>query len=253
LAEAVVRLVQITDCHVTRAGDVPFLGVDPIANLGAVLDHVRAGAAPDAVLATGDLAAEGTEAEYRRLRPLLVGLGTPVFVIPGNHDVPATLQRQLAGGAIRAQPLWAAGRWRILFLDSTVPGQDAGLLGPDRLAELDRVLAAHTTRPVLIVLHHNPVATGSGADDCPLADGIALLDVLDRHGHVRGVLWGHIHCAFDAERRGVRLMGTPSSAVQLPTAPGGIAWFEDAPGYRRLALHPDGRIETEVVWVGGIP
>lgn len=249
MAESIVHLVQITDCHVTASAEVPFLGVDPLANLVAVLDDVRAGPVPDAVLATGDLAAGGAEAEYRRLKPLLVGLGAPVFVIPGNHDDPAVMQRQLAGGAIRAQSLWAAGRWRILFLDSTVPGQDAGRLGPDRLADLDRVLAAHTTRPVLVVLHHNPVPTGSGADGCPLEDGIGLLNVLDRHGHVRGVLWGHIHCVFDAMRRGVRLMGSPSSAVQLSTAPGTVAWLEPAPGYRRLALHPDGRIETEVVWV----
>jgi len=249
VAHGIVHLVQITDCHVTTGPDVPFLGVDPLATLGTVLDHVRAGAAPDAILATGDLAAGGAEAEYRRLKPLLAGMGAPVFLVPGNHDDPATMQRQLAGGAVRAQSLWAAGRWRILFLDSTVPGKDAGRLGPDRLAELDRVLAAHTTRPVLVVLHHNPVPTGSAADACPLEDGVGLLDVLDRHGHVRGVLWGHIHSAFDAVRRGVRLMGSPSSAAPVAVAPGGVAWAETAPGYRRLALHPDGAIATEVVWV----
>ena len=250
MAESIVHLVQITDCHITATDDAPFLGVDPLANLRRVVDEVRAGAAPDAVLATGDLAASGAEAEYRRLKPLLTSLGVPVFLIPGNHDDPSRMQRQLAGGAIRAQSLWAAGRWRILFLDSTVRGDDGGLLGPDRLRELDRLLAAHTTRPTMIVLHHNPVRTGSAADECPLADGPALFDVLDRHGHVRGVLWGHIHCAFDATRRGARLMGSPSSAAQFDVAPGTAAWAEPVPGYRRLALHPDGRIETELVWLG---
>ncbi len=249
MADDVLRLIQITDCHITAAPDVPFFGVDPLATLEAVLTEVR-GEPCDAVLATGDLAADGEEAQYRRLKPLLVGLGKPVFVLPGNHDVPAVLRRQLAGGAIRAEPRWEPGRWRILFLDSTVPGRDSGRLGPDRLAELDRALARHTTRPVLVVLHHNPLATGSEADDCPLMDGADLLDVLDRYAHVKGVLWGHIHCAFDAMRRGVRLMGTPSTAAQFPTVPGSIAWAENTPGYRRLALHPDGRIETDVVWVG---
>jgi hypothetical protein len=55
--------------------------------------------------------------------------------------------------------------------------------------------------------------------------------------------------AFDAVRRGVRLMGSPFSAAPVAVAPGGVAWAENAPGYRRLALHPDGAIATEVVWV----
>ncbi|MGH6718240.1 MAG: metallophosphoesterase family protein [Alphaproteobacteria bacterium] len=245
----VVRLTQITDCHVTAGPDVPFAGVDPLARLEAVLRHIAAGPSPDAVLATGDLVAEGTDTEYRRLAPALAAIGPPVFVVPGNHDVGATLDRHLLGATVRRQPAWTVGSWRVLFLDSTVPGHMDGTLGPQRLAELDRTLAADGVRPTLVVVHHNPVATGGPADDCPLTDGVALFDTLDRHDQVRGVLWGHIHAAFDAQRRGVRLMGTPSSAVQFPVRPGSLAWIEDAPGYRRLALHPDGRIETEVVWV----
>ncbi len=247
MAGPVVRLTQITDCHVTAGPGVAFAGVDPLARLGAVLRHVAAAPAPDAVLATGDLVAEGTDIEYRRLAPALAAIGVPVFVVPGNHDDGPVLDRHLLGATVQRSPSWAAGAWQVLLLDSTVPGQMHGTLGPERLAQLDRALA--DARPTLVVLHHNPVATGGPADQCPLTDGVALFDTLDRHDHVRGVLWGHIHAAFDAERRGVRLMGTPSSAVQFPVRPGSLAWIEDAPGYRRLSLHPDGRIETEVIWV----
>lgn len=169
---AALRLVQISDCHLTARAGERVLDVDPLATLGRVVAHARAGDwPPDAVLATGDLVADGSLEAYRRLRPILVGLEVPVFALPGNHDDPAAMPRSLAGGTIRAEPLWPAGGWRILFLDTTIPGQNHGHLGPERLGALDRTLARQTTKPVLICLHHNPIQMGSGADYCPLADG----------------------------------------------------------------------------------
>lgn len=245
-----LRLIQVTDTHVTPAPGVVFHDLDPVANLARVLAHARAGDwPPHAVLATGDLADDGSEAAYRRLKPLLADLAVPVFLIPGNHDDPAAMRRLLAGGAVRAESMWSAGGWRLLFLDTTIPGVDQGRLGPERLAALDSALGNRSTHPVLVVLHHNPVPTGSGADPWPLEDRAELFGVLDRHTHVRGLVWGHIHCAFDAERRGVRLMGTPSSCYQFPTVPGTVAYMEQAPGYRRIALNPDGTIGTQVVWL----
>jgi len=250
MAASGLNLIQITDTHIPAAPGIDVGGGDPAANLARVLAHARAeGWPPQAVLATGDLAYDGTEPCYRRLRPMLVELGVPVFLVPGNHDDPALMARTLAGGAVRAEAQWSAGGWRLVFLDTSVPGVDHGHLGPERLAALDSLLGSRRTQPVLVVLHHNPVPTGSGADTSLLQDRTALFEVLDRHAQVRGVAWGHIHCAFDAERRGVRLMGTPSSWRQFPVTPGTVACMEPVPGYRRLTLEPDGTIRTRVVWL----
>jgi Icc protein len=135
------------------------------------------------------------------------------------------------------------------MLDSQVPGQVGGELGADQIARLSECLelARQQSRHVLVCLHHQPVPVGCAwLDDQMVADADALFTFLDRHDAVKGVLWGHVHQALDRERNGVSLMASPSTCVQF--APGQIDFKADtaAPGYRWLALHPDGRIETGI-------
>ena len=70
--------------------------------------------------------------------------------------------------------------------------------------------------------------------------------VLDRHRHVRGVLCGHVHQEFETERRGVRIMATPSTCVQFLPGSREFKFDTRLPGYRRLELHPDGRIYSSI-------
>jgi Icc protein len=78
-----------------------------------------------------------------------------------------------------------------------------------------------------------------------------LYGVLDRHDKVKALVWGHIHHEHDSERRGVRRLGTPSTCFQFATdIHAELESTDQPPAYRRLRLHDDGRVETEVVWVG---
>ena len=83
-------------------------------------------------------------------------------------------------------------------------------------------------------------------DEVGLDDADALLSVLGRHPAVRGVLWGHVHQVYDQEHGGVRMMGTPSTCYQFVPGQDLFGLEDSAPGYRRLRLHPDGRIESRV-------
>ena len=44
---------------------------------------------PDLVVVSGDFTQVGSEQEFRAARTFLDTLNTPVFAVPGNHDVPA--------------------------------------------------------------------------------------------------------------------------------------------------------------------
>ena len=74
----------------------------------------------------------------------------------------------------------------------------------------------------------------------------ALFEVLERFPHVRGLLWGHVHQAFDQTVNGLRLLASPSTCIQF--APDSVDFGLDAvaPGYRWLRLHEDGQLETGV-------
>ena len=63
------------------------------------------------------------------------------------------------------------GGMQLIALDTVVPGASEGSLCTERLQWLEAELARHTSRPVVIAMHHPPFATGIGH-----MDGIGLRD-----------------------------------------------------------------------------
>jgi Icc protein len=189
-------LVQLTDSHI---GAIWSEG-DPIAGLEAAIAAIgNLDVGPDAILVSGDLAENGTEAEYELVQQSLQGLGVPVHVLPGNHDDRAELRRcfGLAGAAEEPiQHTAEVGALRLVMIDSTQPGEDRGELDSPRIAWLDAELAAAPERPTLLAMHHPPIATGSPVWDAiglPPESRSALADVVARHPQVLGIVAGHHH------------------------------------------------------------
>ncbi|MFQ5425694.1 MAG: metallophosphoesterase [Gaiellales bacterium] len=131
----IIRAVQITDCHLVDDGAEHERAIDTWATLAAVIDRVRRETpALELVLATGDLSQDGSAGSYRRVQSLFERLEIPVYCLPGNHDVPATLGDTLAGERIHVERSLVQGRWQIVFLDTTVAGEDDGALSAAELA-----------------------------------------------------------------------------------------------------------------------
>lgn len=241
-----VRVVQITDPHIVADAEQRLEGVDTSASLRAVIEAIRERPAPDLILATGDLVHEPSKAAYRRFCEAVAGAPSPVFCLPGNHDDPALVAELLdAPGTVDA------GRWRIVLLDDFLEGSTAGRLPPRELERLRRSLEDGPPH-VLVAVHHHPVSIGSPwMDRMILQNGEEFFPVLDGSDRVRAVVFGHIHQEFAATRRGVLLLGAPSTCVQF--RPGATAYALDPqpPGFRELILAADGSIETRVVRVPG--
>jgi Icc protein len=248
LPAGTARVVQLTDTHLFADPAGLLLGMNTLASLDAVIDRVRAEALPaEVALATGDLVHDGSEAGYRLLSNRLGSLGCPVLALPGNHDDPAVLGTVLTGPTVRHVREARFGDWQILLLDSTVPGSDGGALSPGELDWLDDALGTTATPHALVCLHHAPLPTGSEwLDTMILANADAFFAVLDRHARVRGVLFGHIHQTFEAERNGVRVLASPSTCVQFAKVRPRFGVDPRPPGYRWLGLAPDGTIHTGV-------
>jgi len=206
-------------------------------------------AACQAVLATGDLAQDESEAAYRAFVGLTTPLGKPVLCIPGNHDNPAFMDRHLSRDGYQVGGAATGGNWLIIMLSSHWPGNTGGRLSDREMERLKTLLGAHPKQHVLVCLHHQPVPVGSlWIDRIGLDNAGAFLDVLDQSDNVRGVLWGHVHQEFDELRKGIRMMASPSTCHQFTRGSDDYAEDTLPPGYRVLELHPDGRIETRVIW-----
>lgn len=239
------RLLQITDTHLGHdPADRPG-GIDTAATLQSVVRIAAEEADVAAVLLTGDLADTPQVAAYERLRALLAPLAGPFYSVPGNHDQPEMLSAVLTGGAFRVDDGFELGRWRVLLLDSSVPGRHGGSLGAARLARLEAQLATEPGRPTLIAVHHPPVAIGCPSFDAMgLDDGPELLSLAAGCPGVRVILCGHVHRNFDTTVGGVRILAAPSTCVQFRTGAAGLEVDDAAPGYRWLDLYDDGRFET---------
>jgi Icc protein len=247
---SVLRITHLTDPHLFGGADESLRGIATLPSLGATLAHAQSTAwPPDALLVTGDIV-QHDPAGYPHFRRLLSGLGVPVLCLPGNHDDPVAMRRELA-----QQPFVLGGHvdikgWRIVLLDSHVAEGAHGLLAPAQLALLEQALTTADRLHCLVCLHHHPVPMGSRwLDTVGLRNAYELWERIDRHAQVRAVVFGHVHQAHDSQRRGVRLLATPSTGAQFLPGSDGFAIDMRPPGYRTLTLGADGSVHTEVVWL----
>jgi Icc protein len=245
-----LRVLQISDPHLFGSAEGALRGVPTRRSLEAVLRHARAHHwNAEALLLTGDLVNDDPDG-YAVLRELLGDLGKPVWCLPGNHDDPERMRRALAEPPFVVGGHHDIGAWRVIMLDSCVPGSSHGRLSGEELARLERALAGAGERQVLIGLHHHPVPMGSRwIDSVGLKNPEELFALTDRYAQVRVMLWGHVHQSHDSRRKGVRLLATPSTCAQFLPHSDHFAIDPAPPAYRRLTLRADGTIDTEVLRV----
>jgi 3',5'-cyclic-AMP phosphodiesterase len=216
-------IAQISDLHVRPDGILYADQVPSNSMADAAVNHLNSLVPrPELVIITGDIVDQGSSEEYEVSRRILARLEIPYLVIPGNHDERRAFSRAFAdhsylpvgGGALNYQ--FDAHPVRIIALDSSVPGQHHGDIDPTSLTWLEQTLADDSGRPTLLMMHHQPFASGIpyleeyrhfGADK--IAKVIAGCPSIER------VLCGHVHRLMTAQLGGVLVMSCPSTASQI--------------------------------------
>lgn len=127
--------------------------------------------------------------------------------------------------------------WRLLLLDTQLPGHPSGALGRDKLAALMAQLEKSSTSTV-IAMHHPPVDVGATwMDAINLQDKADFWAVLSGYPQVKMVLFGHAHQAYCQKKElanfSVAVYGSPATADQfLPHAEAFAVDDVSLPGYR---------------------
>ncbi|MDX1555799.1 MAG: metallophosphoesterase, partial [Xanthomonadales bacterium] len=150
-----LKVIQISDCHLSADPARPYRGENADRNLERVWNTARSWL-PDLVLLTGDLSEDGSAASYRRLSSML-GTQTPILALPGNHDSPGILSRHFPRGPWQGPFIHEQGDWSIVLLDSTRPGRVEGYLSGDDMDALEQGLERVGKNHILLALHHQPV------------------------------------------------------------------------------------------------
>ncbi len=226
-------IAQITDLHVRPLGVAAYRVAETNMMTERALRAVAAlRPAPDVVIITGDLTDCGLQSEYELLAEMLARLlPMPVYAIPGNHDRREAMIAHLPGTrheggfvqyAVEDLPV------RLVMLDTVVPGAGHGMLCEQRLAWLDRTLAAAPNKPTMIGMHHPPFLCGIGhMDAINLQDAAAFTAVVARHKQVERIVCGHHHRPVVARVGQAIATISPSVAhqVELDLQPGAPSVF----------------------------
>ena len=245
-----IRLVQLTDTHISADEDELLGGVNTTGTLLDVIADVERQEDVDLVLLTGDLAETPSVETYNKLAQILRQVNLPVYCLPGNHDEPQLMRRLLNTGNVSTANFLTGGTWSIILLNTHEAGERGGYLSAAELSCLEAALERSCDKHVLICLHHHPVNIHSAwMDAMALKNSEALFWVLDRHNNIRGIIWGHIHQEFSTTRNGVLLLGSPSTCIQFLQQSDEAGIDSRPPAYRSLALTENGSIRTRIHWL----
>lgn len=252
-------IAQITDLHITLPGRRCYQRVDTAPYLVAAVEELAAlDPQPDVVLVTGDLVDLALPEEYATLRRLLAPIRQPLYLVPGNHDARAPLVEAFADHAYLPREgflNYAIEDWplRLIGLDTLVPGEGGGALCAERLAWLEKTLAARPDSPTLIFMHHPPFATGlSAMDKIGLRGAEDFAAILQRHPQVQLVTAGHLHRPIVRRFAGTLAATCPSTAhqVTLNLTPGAPSSFTLEPPGFQLHLWRDGALVSHTHVIG---
>lgn len=174
-----------------------FMNEDAIAEIDA--------AGVDATIIKGDIADVGRPEQFVAAREAFAKLSMPWHAFLGNHDYYGRLDGlEVDGYALLGQPpaprAVDLGGWRLLLLETALPGEHHGVFDRDRLEWLGRALeeTRESATPTLVLMHHQPVPP-EHADSYPNTIGIRpehsldLFHLLGAHPQLQGVLIGHTH------------------------------------------------------------
>lgn len=164
--------------------------------------------APELIAVTGDLAHRGRRREHERAAGFLRGLGRPLLVIPGNHDIPyafparftspwAEFERQWE----TVEPVFRSEGLLVVGLNSVRPWrhQSGGIRG-SQIARAAELLAEAPDGALRVVtLHHHLIGAPWRSRKKPVARRSEVLAGLVDAG-AELILAGHIHQSATSER-----------------------------------------------------
>jgi len=209
----------------------------------------------DHVVITGDMAHDEQLETYEALRELLGKWTSRCSLIPGNHDdrdcirqaFPQLVPRRSPADGVFLNFSLAVANWRLIGLDSHVDGEVAGHLDGRQLKWLSDQLTLHKAQPTILFVHHPPFSVDSPwLDAIGLREPSKLIELIQSFPQVRAISSGHVHQEFADVQNGLRLLTTPSTAVQFKPREPEPVYHAVPPGFRVFQLEDD-TFQTQVV------
>jgi len=258
------RIAHISDTHLSD--DKPFF-VDNFRRVGEALGRSR----PDLVLNSGDISLDGASnaGDLAAARRLHDSLGLPVRFLPGNHDLGDCQDMPSHGEAnindARRQRYldhfgedwWSfdAPGWRVLGINSQLLGSDLAA-APEQELFIDLTVADIGERKLALFLHR-PLFDQRFEETEVTGRFVTPASRRQLTAALNGVAPALVACGHVHQYRATRVDNTDhvwgtSTAYIIPDRRQPRYGLKEV-GYVEHRLHADGRHDSELVRVAGLP
>jgi 3',5'-cyclic AMP phosphodiesterase CpdA len=209
----------VSDLHTGTAEDA---AVAPA--LASLVERVE----PELVVVSGDITHRNKRAQHERAAALLCGLGPPLLVIPGNHDIPLWPPGRFTGTFAEferhwpeTEPVYASAAFHVVGLNSVRPWrhQSGGLRRSQLRWASERLREAASGAFRVVALHHHMIGAPWRTRKKPVAERNRVLGSLVDSG-AELILAGHTHQGAVAERREFEVVRGDVGSVLVSVAPG---------------------------------
>ncbi|ABG52492.1 MAG: metallophosphoesterase [Trichodesmium sp. St16_bin4-tuft] len=215
----------------------------------------------DFLLLPGDLTQDGEPENHTWLSQRLSALPYPVYVVPGNHDVPVKFANDYSIGLANFPSYYHHCGYdyqqRLYYSEQVLPGvriiglnsnqfdtsgkqKYTGGLESEQLDWLQQVLSIAEEELVIVMLHHNVIehlpdqSHNSLGRRYMLENRSVLLDILQSAG-VQLIFTGHLHVQDVAKDQGIYEI-TTGSLVSYPHPYRIIDFITNASGQKSLKI-----------------
>jgi len=214
------RILHISDIHVgSRAASPIHTALTPL------IDRID----PELVIMSGDLTHRARREQHEGAATFLRGLGRPLLVIPGNHDIPSwasigrftrtfeEFERQWR----ETEPVYRSDTILAVGLNSVRPWRhQSGSIAERQLRRIAEEMARAPEDALrVVVLHHHLLGAPWRTWKPPLSRRTRVLARLVDAG-AELVLAGHVHQSAVSERREFEVVHGGEHAVTVALAPG---------------------------------
>jgi 3',5'-cyclic AMP phosphodiesterase CpdA len=213
------RLLHISDLHV-GAHESPEVEAD----LAPLIER----AAPELVVASGDLTHRGRPDQHAAAAGFLLSLGPPVLAIPGNHDIPYTFPARFTRTFDEferhwqtTEPVYSSPTLYVVGLNSVRPWRhQSGGIRESQLSRTGELFAQAPDGALRVAaLHHHLIGAPWRSRKKPVSRRSHVLAGLVDAG-AELILAGHIHQGAVSERHEFEVIRGDVRGATVAVAPG---------------------------------
>jgi len=247
-----MTLAQISDCHLFADDNGQHHQANVYQNLVKVLLAIKKQPLIDAIIFTGDLTQDHSEASYQLFVRAFnhCDITLPVYYVAGNHDEPVLLQRYLSRAPFCQEKLLESEHWQVLLVESK-SATPAGVFSKAQAELTASVIDPNKAQ--LLLMHHHAVDAGFFIDQHGLKNQADFRQFLAQFPSIKALGCGHIHQALTLAvvlpERTLNLYTCPATSIQFDASSVTAKSNGQPPGYRIFNLAENGAIATEVFFV----